>query len=168
MPVTMPVIIRMMPILLALLLTGTAHAADDSTLRNWFDDPFFQVSDGVPGCPQPLGPLLTETEMKEESHSRAERGTTCWLTGACSQPNAYLYDKGIAQGIRNSLRVSDASLWMTVKRRFVWVEGCVARANQAAELEEWLKAVPEVERVFVNVMTGTEGKPPYRTLPTGR
>lgn len=145
-------------------LAGGARS-DTQGLRNWFDDPFFQVADSLPGCPVPAGPLITEAEMKAESHSRAERGTTCWLSGACSEPNAYLYDARIAQHIREELGVQGrASLWITVKRRFVWLEGCVTDGAQAAQLESRLKAVPQVERVFVDVMTGVDGKPPYRTL----
>jgi len=148
---------------LVLLVAGAAHA-DRHALRSWFDDPFFQIADSMPGCPLPLGPLLTESEMKAESHSRAERGTTCWLTGACSEPNAYLYDAGIARHIREQVTVpGPASLWITVKRRFVWLEGCVSGREQAAELEKRLKDVPQVERVLVDVMTGVEGRPPYRT-----
>jgi hypothetical protein len=158
--------VRKALISLALLLAGAACADDGSGLKNWFGDPFFRLVEGVPNCPTPLGPLQTESEMKSESHSRAERGTTCWMSGACSQPNAYLYDPEIAKLVREKLRVEgDASLWVTVKRRFVWVEGCVTRAGQAAELENQVKALPDVERVFVNVMTGAAGKPPYRTLP---
>ena len=40
--------VRVTMILLALLLTDAVHAADDSTLKNWFNDPFFQIADGVP------------------------------------------------------------------------------------------------------------------------
>lgn len=55
---------RVTMLLLALLFTDAVHAADDSTLKNWFDDLFFQIADGVPNRPQPLGPLLTGTEDK--------------------------------------------------------------------------------------------------------
>ncbi|HYD60745.1 MAG TPA: hypothetical protein VEC35_10345 [Noviherbaspirillum sp.] len=151
---------------LVLLIMGATCVADDASLKNWFDDPFFQVSDGIAGCPRPLGPLLTESEMKSESHSRAERGTSCWMSGACSQPNAYMYDQEIARGVRERLRAgADTSLWITVKRRFVWVEGCVAHPAQTADLESQVKSLPNVEHVLVNVMTGTRDKPPYRTLP---
>lgn len=150
---------------IAFLLTNAVYAADGAVLKNWFGDPFIHLSDGIPHCPRPLGPLLTESEMKSESHSRAERGTTCWMSGACSQPNAYLYDPGIAKLVREHLRVDgNTSLWVTVKRRFVWLEGCVAHTSQSTGLESQLKTLPDVERVFVNVMTGTHGKPPYRTL----
>jgi len=151
--------------LIACLQAGAAYAGEPM-LRNWFNDPFFQIADGLPGCPAPLGPLLSETEMKSESHARAERGTSCWLAGSCSEPNAYRYDAGIARDIRDRVSVpGDASLWITVKRRFVWLEGCIADARQAEAVERELKSVPQVERVLVDVMTGTQGSPPYRTAP---
>jgi hypothetical protein len=122
----------------------------------------------MPQCPVPLGPLLTESEMKSESHSRIERGTSCWMAGECAQPNAYLYDAGIAASIRERFDKSDAfaaaSLWITVKRRWVWVEGCMADDGQASMLEALIRSVPNVERVIVNVMPGAAGKPPYATL----
>src|SRR5690554_6479593 len=46
-------------------------------LRNWFDDPFFQISSAIPDCPEPAGPFITEAERRAESHRRAEKGTTC-------------------------------------------------------------------------------------------
>ena len=63
--------------------------------RNWFDDPFVQATSGLPGCPVPDPPLLTEAERQHEEHWRAERGTSCYRSGRCRLPNAYLYDKEI-------------------------------------------------------------------------
>src|SRR6266702_2903585 len=63
--------------------------------RNWFDDPFVQATHGLPACPVPDPPLLTEAEMQHETHWRAERGTSCYRSGRCRLPNAYLYDKEI-------------------------------------------------------------------------
>ncbi|RZI41899.1 BON domain-containing protein [Herbaspirillum sp. HC18] len=151
-------------ILTLAILHGAAHADDGPLLKNWFNDPFFQASDGMRNCPQPRGPLLTETEMKAEAHSRVERGTSCWMAGTCKEPNAYLYDASIAQAIRERLPKQEGdSLWITVRRRWVWVEGCVTDMRHAADWEAAMKAVPDVERVLVNVMQGTEGKPPYPT-----
>lgn len=70
---------RALAVALAWLVAGTA-CADGDVPRNWFDDPFFQIANGIPKCPRPLGPFLTESEMKAESHARAERGTSCWLS----------------------------------------------------------------------------------------
>lgn len=145
-----------------------AHAADDEPLKNWFNDPYFQIRNGAAHCPLPRGPLLTEAEMKRESHSRVERGTSCWMAGTCAQPNAYLYDAAIGKSLLQQFSAStafgDTSLWITVKRRFVWVEGCVSNPAQANQLEVLVKSVPDVERVIVNVMTDQTGTPPYPLL----
>lgn len=164
---------RLIPILFYSTLAATnAFAANDNSLRNWFDDPFFQVRAGAMPCPTPLGPLLTETEKIAESHSRIERGASCWLAGTCAEPNAYLYDKAIAKSIQDRFDTSaafkDASLWIAVKRKFAWIEGCVTRAEHAAALETFLATVPDLERVLVNVRSDPRAKPPYEIRPSER
>lgn len=155
--------------LITIATVGTV-AASDAGLKNWFDDPFFQVRSGIPQCPKPRGPLLTEAEKIAESHSRIERGTSCWMSGNCTQPNAYLYDqaigKEIVQRFASSEQFSDSSLWITVKRKFVWVEGCVANPMQSDQLGALVKAVPNVERVFIDVLTDVHGTSPYAVMPT--
>lgn len=147
---------------------GAAIADDSTVLKNWFGDPFLQLVAEMPGCPTPRGPLLTEAEMKAETHSRVERGTSCWMAGECAQPNAYLYDAAIADALRQRIgaqALRGSSVWLTVKRRFVWVEGCLAEPGQVKNIEAAVKQVPDIDRVFLDLMQGTKGKPPYRTLP---
>ena len=143
-----------------------AYAAD-AGLKNWFGDPFIQLSNDIPGCPVPRGPLMDEAQMRSESHSRVERGTSCWMAGDCSQPNAYLYDRDIGNAMRPRLAhepaLAHTSLWVTVKRRFVWLEGC-ADQKQATALEQAIRTLPGVEHILVNVMPDPEGKPPYPAL----
>ena len=43
---------------------------------NFFDDPFIQVTAGLPNCPTPPGPRITRSEIRAEAHYRAERGTS--------------------------------------------------------------------------------------------
>jgi hypothetical protein len=152
----------------AVLLSHSARADGDAQLKNWFNDPFFALVQDMGQCPVPRGPLMTEAEMKAESHSRIERGTTCWMTGRCKEPNAYLYDAGIGEAVRKRFAddpaLRGASLWITVKRRFVWVEGCVPDASRAQALEAMFQSVPDVERVLINVMQGVDGKTPYARL----
>ena len=146
-------------------MLATVCSAEETVLKNWFDDPFLPVRNWIKQCPVPLGPLLTETEKIAESHSRIERGTSCWLAGTCSEPNAYRYDKSIAKSIQERFETNDAfkdaSLWITVKRKFVWVEGCVPDAAYAVALEAYVQAVPNVERVMVDVLSASNGRPPY-------
>lgn len=155
----------------ALLLgTGTACQADEAgALRNWFNDPFERLSAEIAPCPEPLGPRITARERLTQSHHRAEKGTTCHLAGACDEPNAYLYDAGIAAAAARRLREAGAtigtSLWLTVQARVVYVEGCVRDpAGAQARLEALVRAVPQVSQAIA-VVYGGRGRPPYATLP---
>lgn len=156
---------------LALIATARAGAQGEEAVRNWFGDPYFQVRSGTANCPVPLGPYLTERQMVMDSHPRAERGTRCWLEKKCAKPSAYLYDPGIAQAVRARFESTDkfreASLWVTVQRRFVWIEGCVRSRRTQAELEQLVRDIPDVEQVIVNVSQGVPATPAYRAFPAG-
>ncbi len=151
----------------ALALLPCAAASDDA-LRNWFDDPYFQVRAAIADCPQPRGPFGTEADRLEESHHRSERGTRCWLEKKCSKPNSYLYDPDIAAAIRarfrSTRRFGHASLWVTVQGRRAWVEGCVASVREQRELEKFMRGIPDVEVMIVNVSHAPGAEPPYRTM----
>ncbi|MFT3822049.1 MAG: transporter [Rubrivivax sp.] len=152
--------------MLALVFSGIVHGEDEAP-RNWFNDPFVQVSAALPGCPEPLGPRITAAERLAQSHHRAERGTTCFLRGECRQPNAYLEDPGIAAMLLPRLQRSGAAaqstLWLTVQGRIVYLEGCTqaARGPVAAELERIARSVPQVLQAVVLLDDG-QGRPPYR------
>lgn len=150
--------------LLALLLAGSA----DETALNRFNDPFEAVSSDIAGCPEPLGPRVTAAEARVQAHHRAERGTTCWLQGECREPNAFHYDAAIAQALRPRLAGAAAlhpsSLWFTVQGRVVYLEGCVERAEQAAELEAQARGLPDVQQALALVRVGRGGAVPYRRL----
>jgi hypothetical protein len=163
---------RMMLLLPAMALMTVAWAAADTTLKNWFNDPFIQVRRAIPACPQPLGPMTTADEARKESHWRAERGTSCWLAGQCSKPNSYAYDDGIGKSVAAHFAADPAfarsSLWLTVQRRFVWVEGCADDLSiTASALEAFVRAEPDVERVIVNLMQvgAGDGHVPYPLAP---
>jgi hypothetical protein len=149
------------------LLVGVAAARADER-RNWFDDPFFQFVAEQPGCPEPAGPRLTEAEQHAQAHGRAERGTSCWLAGDCARASAYAYDRGIAERLSTALgdgrAWAGASLWATVQRRFVFIEGCVPDATMATRLEALARALPEVDQAIVMVRTRPDQPPPYKTL----
>ena len=124
---------------------------DDERLLNPFADPFVQATRGR-ACPVPLGPAYSEAERRVEAHSRAERGTTCWLAGLCAEPNAYRYDAGNAAAAVGALRADAAlttsAIWVTAQRRFVYLEGCVADTAQAVRAETVVKALADVDRVI--------------------
>ena len=157
------------PLHLALLLgTMPGLAQDAAQRRNWFNDPFFQIVAQAPRCPVPLGPYLTAAEQRAEAHYRAERGTSCWLAGRCARSNAYAYDQDIARALQARVGeikpATGSSLWVTVQRRIVFIEGCVPDRRRVAVLQAWAKGVPDVEQVLVNVSTRPRAPAPYRTL----
>ena len=158
----------MAPLLAALLLAGAPPGADDDLPLNRFNDPFEVVSADLDDCPEPRGPRITAAEMRVQAHHRAERGTTCWLKGDCTEPNAYRYDAGIAAALRGQLAGAAAlhpsSLWLTVQGRVVYLEGCVERAEQAAALEALARGLPDVLQALALVRVGRGGALPYRRL----
>jgi BON domain len=173
---------RSAALLLALqLLAAGAHAqatapaptaSAPAERRNWFDDPFLAATTGLPGCPVPDPPLMTEAEMQHDTHWRAERGTSCFRSGRCRLPNAYLYDKEIAPRVVQAIKVAgtfdDTSVWVEGQRRWVWLKGCVSTAAQAAELERMVRLIDDVEAVIPQLIVGTTmpvGAPVYRLPP---
>ena len=154
-----------MPVLLLAAQTVMAQETAGPLKQNWFDDPFFQVSAGLPACAMPEGPFYTAEERRLQTHSRLERGTSCWLEGRCKDSNAYRYDKAIAPQVQKALAavpgVQRASVWVMIQRRWVYLQGCVPSAALAGKLERAARAVPDVETVVPDLMVGTRGKPTY-------
>jgi hypothetical protein len=163
---------------LVLLFSATlfANALASETLKNHYNDPFIQVTSALKQCPQPRGPFMTLAEANAEAHPRIERGTSCFNAGKCKESNAYFYDARIARAaqsliekeLASSAALRQSSVWLTVQRRFVFVQGCVADAKQKARWEALLKRVPEVEYVSVDLAVGTRpkhGRMPYPTMP---
>ena len=160
----MPHLVRRTAVLGALLLAVECHAADK--LRNWFDDPFFQISSAVSDCPVPAGPFVTEAERRVQAHRRSEKGTTCWLAKECDRPNAYAYDLDIAASIQAAVGEGspfhETTLWVTVQGRVVYVEGCVTHESQATQIEAFVRDVPYVQQAIAIVSARPGGQPPYR------
>lgn len=125
-------------------------ATPEGELRlNYFNDPFFKVASGISDCPEPLGPRVTEQERNLQSRHRAERGTTCYLTGECDKPNAYAYDSQISEVIaerwgNDAVRAS-MSIWVTVQARVVYFEGCADAALDIIALESFARSISGVQ-----------------------
>ena len=119
---------------------------------NHFNDPFVQVTGGIPDCPPEAGPLVTLAERRAQEHGRVERGTSCYRAGRCRLPNAYLYDAEIIPRVRQAIlydgRFADTSVWAEGQRRWVTLKGCVARPEQAAALEQLVRNIDDVEAVI--------------------
>jgi hypothetical protein len=150
-------------LLLAVACATCSSAIGAEPLKlNPFNDPFIAATSGGRACPVPLGPAYTEAQVREQSHHRAERGTTCWLEGRCAEPNAYRGDARIAQAVATALQadrtLADTRIWVTVERSFVTLEGCVNDAAQAQRAEEIAKRIEGVHLVVP--MVSTPGEPP--------
>ncbi|WP_343632177.1 BON domain-containing protein [Roseateles sp.] len=167
------------------LMAGPAQA--DDLRRNAFDDPFLQLTSAIPlsVCPAPPGPLLTEAEAKAQAHGRIERGTSCFQSGRCRLPNSYLYDKEIIPRVRQAVAAdgrfdATTSVWALGQRRWVWLQGCVRSADEAAALEALVRQIDDVEAVIneLQVLPGQVGasraapsaepRPPAASSPSTR
>jgi hypothetical protein len=161
-----PRCLALIGVALALQPVGPAAA---QTRSNVFNDPFVQATAAMPACPVPDAPGVTEEEARELAHDRSQRGVSCWLAGRCRLHNAYLYDAEIIPRVQKALRLDgrfgDTSIWATGQRRWVWLQGCVATAGQAAEAEALVRRIDDVEGVVNQLMVGTSGKPSYRVAP---
>src|SRR6476661_1615 len=135
--------------------TCPAHAADD--LQNWFNDPFFQISASIPNCPLPAGPFTTESDRRVQAHRRAEKGTTCWLAKECDRPNAYAYDRDIAEAFRKAVagpdRLPGTTLWVTVQGRVLYIEGCALQNSSVTAIEALARSLPHVQQAIAIVRT---------------
>lgn len=131
---------------LSILLAGPAGATER---HNWFNDPFLQLSAQHPHCPAPDGPLLSEADKRAQSHHRVESGSLCFLAGTCQHASAYDYDHEIAAEAGRRFAAGDAMLrgatfWITVQRRYVFVEGCASSRQQVERLQAALRKLPYV------------------------
>ena len=136
--------------------------------RNWFGDPYFQLTREIAPCPEPLGSLITEDEALRESHHRSERGTRCHLEGRCRHPSSYDYDREIAESIRRAagekgFAPHPSTLWVLVQGRRVRVYGCVPAGYRRGHLEKALRRIPDVELAMEEVRIGDRGRIGYRT-----
>jgi hypothetical protein len=154
----------------ALALCASTLAAQAQELRNYFNDPFAQVSNAIANCPVPAGPFITEQQRREQTHHRAEKGTTCWLAGECDRPNSFAYDADIFTGLKAALAtnplLADTTLWVIVQGRMVFIEGCVKDEAVGAKLESVAASIPNVQQAISNVYEPAQAsaKPHYRLL----
>jgi hypothetical protein len=154
------------PAILVLWLACLGSAAAQEQRRNWFDDPFVQVTSAMPGCPVPAPPGMTEAEMREQAHIRSQHGNSCFRSGRCRLPNSYLYDKEliprVTQYLRMDGRFDDTSVWVSGERRLVTLMGCVRTPEQAEQMERAVMLVDDVMGVINQLSVGTGAAPRYR------
>jgi osmotically-inducible protein OsmY len=138
--------------LVAIGVAAIAAFASADERKNYFDDPFLQVTSGIADCPVPEGPMITQAEMRTQAHSRAERGTRCYESGRCRLPNSYMYDKEIIPRVKQAIladgRFADTSVWAEGQRRWVWLKGCVHTNAQRQALQRLVREIDDVELVI--------------------
>lgn len=151
-------------------LSAASPALADEELRNWFNDPFFQISAALPDCPLPAGPFVSESDKRVQAHHRAERGTTCWLAKECDRPNSYAYDADIADAFQAAVRernpFPNTTLWVTVQGRVVYIEGCGTQESQVSEVETFARALPFVQQAIAIVRIEPSARAPYKLRAT--
>lgn len=137
---------------LSCAVLGGVDAQSTSAKTNAFSDPFVQVTSKISTCPVPQGPGYTAQEAKEQAHYRAERGTSCYLSGRCRLPNAYLYDQEIisrvGKAIHSDSRFVNTSLWASSQRRWVTLQGCVHTEADSLAMEQLVRGLDDVEAVI--------------------
>jgi hypothetical protein len=151
-------------LLVAAAFCRAALASGAPERRNWFDDPFFALSNDIPHCPMPLGPLVTEEEALAQTHHRLERGMRCHLEGRCRHPSSFDYDREIAADIRaNAKRIAPrpSTVWILVQGRRVWAYGCVASGYRRGDVERALRRIADVELAMEELRVGARGAVPY-------
>lgn len=135
-----------------------AGEPDDEAAFIRFNDPFVQVTSGLADCPKQEGPRITLEQMRAESHWRAERGTSCFRSGRCRLLNAYLYDREIIPRVKQAIEVdgrfANTSLWVEGQRRWVWLKGCAASADQSTEIVRLVRNIDDVEAVINQLTVG--------------
>jgi len=153
-------------------LLASRPALADAPLANWGDDPFFQISESIPDCLKPLGPLQTKEAWLNEAHYRVERGNSCWVEGRCRLSNAYRYDGEIAETVQRRLTTLEAAthmrekstLWLMLQRRFIYVLGCVSPDFDKQTFLLELGKTADVDKVIDNTTIDPQASPlPYRT-----
>jgi hypothetical protein len=159
---------------IALALVTASGAASAETLLNYGNDPFMHVSSRIAACPEPAGPRISEAEWRRDAHHRIEHGNHCWIEGRCRLPNAFLYDKEIAESLKRRLDTLSAalpawresSLWITVRGRWLTVQGCTGATFPKAQFLDGMREVPDVERVIDQTTpTPSRGVPYERYTP---
>ncbi|MFL9918706.1 hypothetical protein PQR75_25655 [Paraburkholderia fungorum] len=167
---TCPIHLKLLTLIFSV---ASLHAYAEAQRLNRGHDPFFQISKAISNCPVPLGPLETEQEWLDDSHYRIERGNSCWVEGRCRLSNAYLYDTEIAEAVQRRLtNINDvthwreqSTLWLTLQRRFIYVQGCVAPGFDKQTFLAELAKTADVDRVIDDTTTNPHtASLPYKTL----
>lgn len=159
-------------LLLACPLASAAAKDDGAPRSNAFNDPFVQVTNALPACPVPEGPLYTAEQVRELAHVRAQHGGSCYGSGRCRLPNSYLYDADIVPRMQRYLRqdgrFDDTSVWVLGQRRIITLMGCVQTEEQSQAMERAAALVDDVMGVVNLLSVGTAQASRYPVADTRR
>src|ERR1700687_1796962 len=147
---------------LVIAMLCLAFRVDAQTSRSYLLDPFAQATSGDERCPAAKPPILDEQQMRSQAHSRAERGASCCLAGTCECGGPYKHDAEINDRVieasRADKRFRDTAVWVTTKRGFVTLGGCVRNPAQKNALAQVVKRQAGVALVWHEVTTRQPGK----------
>ena len=147
--------------------SGAASAADAPIQL----DPFAQATHGDASCPR--------SRHRCSTRPRRARRPTCASSAACAARwRARARRAAAIARIRRSMRRSprrsradarfaDTSVWVTTSRHWVTLQGCVRSTAQRRRLVAFVRAQPNVERVFDELRRSPATAQP-RTAPSTR
>jgi osmotically-inducible protein OsmY len=101
---------------------------------------------------------MSAADARNEAHVRVERGLRCAMEGTCEPGGAYKRDpeinERVASAIAGDARFANTSIWVTTTRKWVTLQGCVRSAAERRAVVAFVKAQPNVERVFDELKVG--------------
>jgi osmotically-inducible protein OsmY len=96
--------------------------------------------------------------MRAQAHVRSERGLRCAMEGTCEPGGAYKRDPEVNEHVRsmiaNDARFARTSIWVTTSRKWVTLQGCVRTRAERRALVDFVRKLPNVERVFDDTTIG--------------
>ena len=155
---------------LTMLLATAAFAQSGDTdapeaRRNWYNDPSSRCRGTWPNA---VAARPVDDPGRDDGRRALPRRTRHHLLARASLHEAefYMYDAPIADAVKahfaGSDRLHGTSLWITVQRRFIYVEGCADTAFDQPALQRELEALPDVEQVFVRITDDPRKRLPYK------
>lgn len=157
--------------------SATKLTPGSGELKSLADARFFQFTAVVTDCPVPVGPFLRDAQRSTSALVPADQGDQAsFLAADLKIANQLKAALGNAQLYTHSPLVN-SSLWATVQRRIVTIEGCIAGDIPTGfdhtfirnQLQTLVLAVPGVLQAVVLIRTSAQlranEKVPYPVHP---
>ena len=94
-----------------------------------------------------------------------ERAASCDARNPVSASSYAACTAAAVSALQAETTLATSSLWVTAQRRFIYLEGCVADAAQAARAEALVRALPDVDQVIPALALPGERAPYARAQP---